>query len=29
MSLFPAGSAPWLLAHEMRLTWRFITSQRN
>lgn len=22
MKLFPAGSTPWLLAHELRLTWR-------
>jgi ABC-2 type transport system permease protein len=29
VSLFAPGSAPWLLAHEMRLTWRFMTSRRN
>lgn len=29
MSLFLPGSAPWLLGHEMRLTWRFITTRRN
>jgi ABC-2 type transport system permease protein len=29
MRLFAPGSAPWLLAHEMRLTWRFITSRRG
>lgn len=30
MSLpFQPGSAPWLLAHEMRLTWRFMTTRRG
>lgn len=29
MRLFAPGSAPWLLVHEMRLTWRFITSRRG
>jgi ABC-2 type transport system permease protein len=29
MRLFAPGSASWLLVHEMRLTWRFITSRRG
>jgi ABC-2 type transport system permease protein len=29
VSVFPPGSAPWLLAHEMRLTWRSITARRG
>lgn len=29
MSLFVPASAPWLLVHEMRLTWRYMTTRRN
>jgi ABC-2 type transport system permease protein len=29
VSVFAPGSAPWLLAHEMRLTWRYVTSRRD
>jgi ABC-2 type transport system permease protein len=29
VSVFRPGSAPWLLAHEARLTWRFIVSRRG